>query len=253
MDVDNDSWLRRYHPAPDGAPRLLCFPHGGGSAGSYFSLSAALSASLDVVAVQYPGRQDRLREPVVDDLITLAERIAGPARGLAEDRPLALFGHSMGAVVAFEVARRLDPAPVAFFASGRRAPSTTRVETVHKMGDEGFLAEIRRLDATHTRPLDDPRLLAMVLPMLRGDYNAIGDYRYRPGPPLPCPVTALTGDADPLTTVDEARSWRAHTTGDFALHVLPGGHFFLAEHRAQVAAIVLDRLASSTGLTRNTG
>ena len=86
----------------------------------------------------------------------------------------------------------------------------------------------------------------MVLPMLRGDYNAIGDYRYRPGPPLPCPVTALTGDADPLTTVDEARSWRAHTTGDFALHVLPGGHFFLAEHRAQVAAIITQKPVIAT-------
>jgi len=241
--VEEDGlWLRGYHPAPEGAPRLLCFPHGGGSASSYFPFSAALSSSLDVVAVQYPGRQDRLREPVIEDLITLAELIAGHARDLAEDRPLALFGHSMGAVVAFEVARRLGVAPLAFFVSGRRAPSTERTELVHRMGDEGFLAEVRRLGATDPRVLDNPRLLGAVLPMLRGDYNAIGDYRYRPGPPLTCPVIALTGDADPLTTVEEVRRWRDHTTGEFALHVLPGEHFFVHEHRAEVVAIIRDRL-----------
>jgi pyochelin biosynthetic protein PchC len=250
MDEGNSSWLRRFHPAPEDAPQLLWFPHAGGSASSYFSFSAELSSSLEMIVVQYPGRADRRREPVIENLVGLAEQIVGQVRTLPGDRPLAIFGHSMGAAVAFEVARRLDPSPVAFFASGRRAPSRVRQENVHRLSDEEFLTEVRRLDGTDTRLLDNPRLLKAILPMLRGDYIAIGDYRYRPGPPLSCPVTVLTGDADPLTTVDEASCWREHTTGEFGMQVFPGGHFFINEHRAEIAAIVLDRLTPSRR-TRN--
>ena len=134
----SDLWLRRFHPAADAPVRLVCFPHAGGSASFYFPGSAALADGCDVSALQYPGRQDRRHEPNVDDIGVLADRIA-PVLEPLFDRPVVFFGHSMGAVLAFEVARRLEARghePALLFASGRRAPSTVREENVHQRDDD---------------------------------------------------------------------------------------------------------------------
>lgn len=140
-------WIRRFHHAAPDAPRLLCLPHAGGSAGFFTGLSAALSPAVDVVAVQYPGRQDRRREPAVTSLPLLADQVF-QALAPFGDRPLALFGHSMGATLAFEVAARLEShgrAVTRLVASGRRAPSRHRDENVHRRDDEGVVQELRRL------------------------------------------------------------------------------------------------------------
>jgi pyochelin biosynthetic protein PchC len=238
------SWIRRFHPAPDARTRLVCLPHAGGSATFYFPVSRAMSPGVDVLAVQYPGRQDRRTEPCVEDLGRLAELVTEALRPWL-DRPFALFGHSMGATVAFEVARRLEDdgvSPLAVFASGRRAPSCHRDERVHLADDRGLVAELTRLSGTNSQMLDDGDALRMILPAVRADYRAAETYRYRPGPPLACPIVALTGDADPHVTLDEARSWAAHTTADFDLAVYPGGHFFLTDHATAVMRRVTRQL-----------
>jgi surfactin synthase thioesterase subunit len=237
---DADRWIRRFHPAPDAGTRLVCLPHAGGSASFYFPVSRALSPSLDVLAVQYPGRQDRMGEPPVGDLDELADRAFAALSGWL-DRPAVLFGHSLGATVGFEVARRMQAtgrAPVALVVSARRAPSVQRPETVHLRSDDGLLAELTGLSGTDPRLLGDPDLLRAVLPVLRSDYRAAETYRYRPGPRLTCPVTALTGDEDPKVTLDEARAWGGHTDAGFEFHVFAGGHFYLASHQDAVLDIV---------------
>jgi pyochelin biosynthetic protein PchC len=224
-------WLRRFHRGAD-TSSLVCFPHAGGSAGFYFGLSRALSELTDVVAVQYPGRQDRRREPPLATVDQLADELAGLLVPFA-GRPLRLFGHSMGATVAFEVARRLQAAgrePAGLFVSGRRAPSTHRDERVHLLSDEDLLAEVHALNGTGSAVLDDEELLRLVLPVIRADYRAIESYRFRAGPPLRCPVFAFTGDRDPKAAVDEVLAWRRHTTGRFTSDIFSGGHFFLNEH-----------------------
>ncbi|WP_447002596.1 thioesterase II family protein [Saccharothrix isguenensis] len=233
-------WVRNFHPAPLAGIRLVCLPHAGGSAPFYLPVARALTPGVEVLAVQYPGRQDRRAEPCVDDLGVLADLVAEHLRPWL-DRPFALFGHSMGATLGFEVARRLGGfglVPRVLFASGRRAPSCRRDERVHLADDDGVIAEMRELSGTNPQVLADDELLRMVLPALRADYRAIETYRCPDGPRLDCPVVALTGDDDPQVTMDEAAAWERHTNRSFTLEVFPGGHFFLADQVAGVLDLI---------------
>jgi pyochelin biosynthetic protein PchC len=242
--TEADSWIRRFHPAPEANRRLVCFPHAGGSASYYFGVARALAPSVDVLAVQYPGRQDRRTEPLVDDLGTLADASADVLAGWT-DQPLAFFGHSMGATLAFEVARRLETRGTilsGLFVSGRRAPSTVRDERQHLGTDAQLIDEIKSLGAAESRLLDDPEIVRMVLPSIRNDYKAAETYRYATGPRLNCPIFALTGDADPKATIAEVRAWGEHTNGEFELTDFPGGHFFLNEHTSKIIDLITSRL-----------
>ncbi|TXS52229.1 MULTISPECIES: thioesterase II family protein [unclassified Streptomyces] len=231
-DAPSTPWLRRFHTAESGALRLFCFPHAGGNASFFHPFSARLTPRTEVLAVQYPGRQERFDEPRVEDLHELADLVAAELAAWAEE-PFALFGHSMGATLAFEVGSRLHARgarPTALFVSGRRAPSVPAPGSVHLASDEKLIADMRLLGGTDNRMLDNLELLAVILPAVRSDYVATETYRYRGAPPLDCPVTAFIGDADPRVDAPMARAWAAHTTEKFLLHVFEGGHFFLVPH-----------------------
>jgi surfactin synthase thioesterase subunit len=237
-DVSN-VWIRRYHPAPDSDVRLICFPHAGGSASYFHPVSARFAPTVDVISLQYPGRQDRRHEPCVADIETLADQLADELRTLPAKQTV-LFGHSMGAVLAFEVARRLEDAgawsPSSVVASGRRSPSSWREETVHRLGDDGVIAEIKALNGTSAALFDDDEILRMAMPSIRNDYRAVEVYRSAPDRTIACPIVVLVGDVDPKTTVAEARDWQRHTTGGCRVRVLPGGHFFLVQQHQAVYA-----------------
>ncbi|MEU0130855.1 alpha/beta fold hydrolase [Streptomyces sp. NPDC006289] len=241
---DSDVWIRRYFPSAGAAVQLICLPHAGGSAPFYRPVAQALSPRVEVLAVQYPGRQDRRQEPLIDDLGTLADQVCEAVLA-SVDRPFALFGHSMGATLAFEVASRLERerrVPLRVFASGRRAPSRHRDEQVHLRDDDGLVQELRGLSGTDQQVFGDEELLRMVLPAIRNDYRAAERYRYAPGPRLRCPVTALVGDNDPKATLEEVDAWRDHTDGPFELKTYAGGHFYLLEHAADVIRVIDERL-----------
>ncbi|QMU77304.1 thioesterase [Streptacidiphilus sp. PB12-B1b] len=240
-------WTRCFHPAPASRVRLVCFPHAGGSASGYHALSAAVSGpDAEPWVVQYPGRQDRYGEPFARSMAEIVDAVLAelPATG-----DLALFGHSMGAVLAFEAARRLQAAgrsPVALIVSGRAAPATGthpagRVP-VRSLDDAALVADMRALAGTSTEVLDHPDLLELLLPAVRADYQILDDHLHRPGPPLHCPVTALAGDRDPRVTPEQVQAWRHETTGPFACHVLPGGHFFLDDQLPHVADLIVTAL-----------
>ncbi|MEU6479274.1 alpha/beta fold hydrolase [Streptomyces sp. NPDC047017] len=234
---EESAWVRRYHPAVAGAPRLVCFPHAGGSASFYFPVAGALTPAVDVLVVQYPGRQERRREPLIDNVPELADRAFEELRHYT-DRPLYLFGHSMGATVAFEITRRFAaaglPAPARLFASARRAPSRTRDDRVHTRDDEGVIRELRRLSGTDARVLGNEEIMRMALPAIRNDYKAVETYRAAADARIDSPVTVLTGDSDPNTTLDEARAWAGHTTAGCEVQVFPGGHFYLVDQQRAV-------------------
>ncbi|MFC0105714.1 thioesterase II family protein [Kibdelosporangium aridum] len=244
-ETGSTAWLRRYHPGGTGSARLVCFPHAGGSASFFHPVSARFSPDADVIALQYPGRQDRRREPCLDDIATLADRITAELLPIRH-RPTVLFGHSMGAVLAFEVAWRLERMAgfesCAVIASGRRAPSARRAESVHRLDDEGIIQELRQLNGTDAAVLGDDEILRMALPAIRGDYRAIETYECDTDRRLRCPITVLTGDTDPKTTLHEAQSWSLHTEGEFRLRSFPGGHFFLTQHQAEINLIIADEL-----------
>lgn len=249
LPVVSDQWIRRYQRGQAGAPehrtpRLVCFPHAGGAASYFLGLSRLLSPATEVLAVQYPGRQDRRAEPALDDIHALADGISAALAPWA-DEPLAYFGHSMGAAVAFEVARRLPPRVL--FASGRRAPTSQGGEQVHLMDDEGLLAEVATLSGTDTRVLDDPEMRALILPALRADYRAIETYVPGEDAVLEAPIEVLIGDRDPRVTEAQAKAWSVHTTGDFDLHVFPGGgHFYVADFQEELADLLARRIGAIT-------
>ncbi|MFK3985695.1 thioesterase II family protein [Micromonospora sp. NPDC050397] len=248
-----ETWVRRYHPASSGAVRLLCLPHAGGSAPYFFPLSRLLSPAVEILPIQYPGRQDRRGDANVPKLTTLADQIFDAVRPLA-DRQLALFGHSMGAVLAYEVTLRLEDAglpPVRLLASGRRAPSRYRDERVHQRDDRGVLAELGRLNGTDSAVVNDPELIEMIMPALRSDYQAIETYRHDPARSVRCPVTVLVGDQDPRVSLAEAEAWADHTSADADLRVFRGGHFYLTERIEEVAAVVSGALLGSASVTRD--
>ncbi|NBM16042.1 thioesterase II family protein [Streptomyces sp. GC420] len=244
------TWFRRFaEPRPD-APRLICFPHAGGAASAYAPWSRRLSGMFDVVSVQYPGRQDRRSEPPAAGILDLAARIAD-GLGQGDHRPYAFFGHSMGALVAYETTRILQsrsaPAPVRLFLSGRGAPGTTPDRHDHTRGDAAILAAVRNLGGTDASVLDDPELVDMVMPALRADYGALAAYRWEAGPVLNVPVTVLVGDSDPVVPVASVAGWARQTRQDNEVLVFGGGHFYLSERVDEVCAIVADRLTTLTG------
>lgn len=227
-------------PEPEPAVRLFCFPHAGGAATSFAPLALALAPEAEVLAVQYPGRRERFTERCVEELDVLAD-LAAAELGPQIDRPFALFGHSMGATLAFEVARRLEragAAPLALFASGQRAPMLQTGPPAVRLDDDALLANIRTLGETDPRLLDNPGFLGMIWPAIRADYNAVHMYRFQEGPKLNCPITALVGESDPKVAAQDARLWSKHTESWFDLREFPGGHFYLNQQIDGVAQCV---------------
>ena len=236
LSSDDNLWCRRYRAAENPSARLVCLPFAGGSAPYFRPTALALDPSVDVVAIQYPGRQERHAEPCVDDMAELADRLHG-ILSRQPALPLTLFGHSMGAVLGFELTRRFEAegnAPVHLFASGRRAPSTYRDETIHLRSDAGIMNELRRGGGAASVVLNDEEMMRAALPSLRADYKATETYTCSPDVVVTTPITALTGKSDHKTTVAEAEAWARHTSGSFTLRVYSGGHFFLSDNAGEV-------------------
>lgn len=242
------TWVRGFGGVSGAPQRLVCFPYAGGTAKYFRPYARSLSTCAEVLAVQYPGRQERLHEPPIDDLDELTRLVADAVLPLA-DRPLTFFGHSMGAALAFEVARKLEAKGIVLsglFVSGRRAPSRHRTERTHRLPDTMLLGSVRALAGASAQLPGFDAFARKALPLIRADYRAAETYRYLPGPALACPMVALTGDADPLAAVGEVEAWSDHTTGRFELKVFTGGHFFLDEHRAGVVQALAAHLTGDT-------
>ncbi|GAB1510052.1 thioesterase II family protein [Actinophytocola sp. KF-1] len=220
------SWFRRFRPIPDSRLRLVCFPHAGGSASAYRSWPALLPADVEVLAVQYPGRQDRGHEPCPADLHELADAVTAALDPFL-DRPLALFGHSMGASAAHEVALRMgNPLVHGLFVSARLPPRHHRPRDPHQ-DDDALLADVRALDPAGAAVLDDPDLRALLLPPIRADYRIADTYRPSADPVVDVPVVAYVGDRDPCVRPWQMQAWSEITNAGFDVVEFPGDHFYL--------------------------
>jgi acyl transferase domain-containing protein len=236
------SWFAYLEPITKPRIRLFCFPYGGGGASIFRGWQSHLPAGIEVRPIQLPGREQRIREQALDQLEPLVASLT-EVIGPYLDLPFALFGHSMGALIAFELARALDrkfgKAPAAFFAAGYPAPHLENrffenllpedpedLEGIEKRKDR-----IRELDLLPDALIGDQDLMRVLLPTFCADFTLVKSYKYFEAPPLSCPLFAYSGEDDPEITVPHVSEWYRHTTGTFTLRVLPGAHRFVDTQR----------------------
>ncbi|USQ85696.1 alpha/beta fold hydrolase [Streptomyces phaeoluteigriseus] len=235
--------------------RLVCFPHAGGAAGGYRGWALDAPWDIEVRAVQYPGRGDRFHERAATDMEGLLDDLVPALIREFTREELAssvFFGHSMGASVAYEAARRLAVTghpPAALLVSGQPAPRRTRGGDLHRATDTELLADLSRLGGTAGDVMADHALLAALLPAIRSDYRLIETYRPLPGGMLDMPVTVLYADDDPEVTADEAAAWSEVTAGPCEVEVFTGGHFYLETRRATVLARVFETVRAALPAT----
>jgi len=239
-------WLISPKPNPQAALRLFCFPYAGGSAAIFRQWAEVLPPEIEVCPVQLPGRGARLKEqpftqlgPLIDSLVTaLRDQL---------HKPFALFGHSMGASIGFEFARRVREEygllPTHLFLSGRRAPHLPESKpNVYDLPEAEFLQRVRSLNGTPREVLEHPELMQLMIPLLRADFAICETYAYRPGPPLACPLAVFGGLQDQEVRREELEGWREQTSASFTLHMLPGDHFFLHTSRHLLLETICQKL-----------
>jgi medium-chain acyl-[acyl-carrier-protein] hydrolase len=242
-------WLMTPEPQPDAKVKLFCVPHAGRGASLFAPWRQDLPPGIELNAVQLPGRERRHAEPSLRRIPAIAEAMAAALLPVL-DRPYALFGHSMGALLCYEatrVLRRLGaPLPLALFLSGRRAPNVPDDEPpIHALSDAGFVTALcERYNGIPQIILDQPDMMRMLLPAMRSDIEAIETYRHVPEAPLAMPFVIMGGRDDPQLTPPNIAGWRSLTTGSYRERLFPGGHFYLQEDRAPLVSEIAGGLTA---------
>lgn len=226
--------------------RLFCFPYAGGGASIFNTWPRGLPGEVEVVAVQPPGREGRIAERPIADMHELADALH---RELAPqfDRPFALFGHSNGGLMAFELARRLrragGPLPRLLITSGRPAPQLPLDDSpIHDLPRDEFIAALRRFKGTPDEILQNAEIMELLEPLLRADFALGETYRYDPEPPLDLPITAFGGVRDDEVTREQVEGWREQTAAGFRMQMFPGDHFFVNGDRDMVLQAIAREL-----------
>jgi surfactin synthase thioesterase subunit len=226
---------------------LLCLPHAGAGASFFTSWAGLVGIPVHLMPMQLPGREERIDEEPYRDVLsavrTLESDFAG--RSPRPDR-VALFGHSFGSVLAFELARRLESRPgvevVRLFASGSPGPSAPRARRAAGLDDDAFLDRVQEFAGYRHPAFDIPELRSLLLPALRADVLAHEEYAPVCEAPIQAPITCFRGGDDHLVSVEDAAGWRSSTAGGFELVELPGGHMYLVEQAKFLLACILERL-----------
>jgi medium-chain acyl-[acyl-carrier-protein] hydrolase len=225
-----DSWIASRKPNPQARLRLFCFPYAGGGASIFRTWSDGLPMDVEVCPVQFPGRGTRLTETPFTQLSPLVQAVAQALVPLL-DKPFAFFGHSLGALVGFELARQLHRQsgvqPVRLFVSADRAPQISRRDRpIHALPEREFLKELRRLNGIPGKVLEEVELMQIMLPVLRADFAVYETYVYSTEPPLNCPISTFGGLQDHRVSRGDLEAWRDQTSASFSLRMFSGDHFF---------------------------
>ncbi|WP_165963991.1 alpha/beta fold hydrolase [Actinomadura sp. KC216] len=238
--------MQRPRPNPDAGLRLICLPYSGGRAAAFKGLAAELPGDVELCAVELPGHGRRLREKPRTCLRPLVEEVTDVL--IEQVRPpFVLLGYSLGALLAFEVARELArdrrPGPAALFVAASGAPHRPSTgPQIHDLPKAELVEQLVRLDSSRNAPLEHEDLVDVMLPVVRADLTAVETYVYEPGPPLDCPLVAFGGRDDPSLPRSELAAWAEQTAGDFSVILLAGGHFFLHSSQASFARVLTAEL-----------
>ncbi len=227
----NNPWLAFHKQNPLANLRLFCFPFAGGSAMTYRTWAGLLPTNIEVCPIELPGRGSRMRETLYTNIKPLVKDLA-EALIPYHDKPYVFFGHSMGALIAFEITRLFRnknlPGPVHLFVSGHVAPQFGCThDPIYDLPEQQFIEELRKLDGTPEAVLNNSELMQLIMPMLRADFEMNETYSYEPGSQLKCPISVYGGVHDKDVTQEKLAAWRELTSADSSIQMFAGGHFFL--------------------------
>lgn len=243
MNSNNmNSWFITLKPNPRARLRLFCFPYAGSGVMIYHTWAEQLPSDVEVYLARLPGREGRLREAPLTRLTPLVHLINAEIRPLL-NKPFAFFGHSMGAIIAFELARILRRQSgleaAHLFISGRRAPQLPRDEAItYHLSEPEFTEALRNLNGTPSEVLEHPELMNLVMPLLRADFEVCQTYSFVPGAPLTCDMTVFGGLQDPDVPRESLVAWKEQTNGQCSVRMLPGDHFFLHSSQALLLRVL---------------
>jgi medium-chain acyl-[acyl-carrier-protein] hydrolase len=231
----------RFRPVADARIRLFCLPYAGGTAQTFKKLVGSTGPAIEVVGVDYPGHGTRFGETLLTDLHRLVDDLSIRIRPLL-DIPFALYGHSNGALVAFELAHRLSTLyfreTEALFVAAKRSPTLPGEAPAHRLSEDAFIDHLRGYDGTPEQVLNHPELMSVYLPILRADFALGETYRLGERTRLEVPVHGLAGIADRLASPQDMLGWESLTTADFRLHLVKGHHFFVETHAEDVGELI---------------
>ncbi len=241
-----EKWLVPLVKKTDAKLHLYCFPYAGGSSNIFRSWPVHVPPGVNVIPVELPGHGKRLMEKPIDDLVELVEKM-GAAIGASLREPFAFYGHSMGALLAFELARFLRrhglALPMHLFVSAHVAPHiVSQRDPIYNLPEQEFVGRLRDLDGTPPEVLDNKELRELFLPIIRSDFQVCETYNYRDSLTLDCPITAFCGEDDGDVASREMEEWRKHTLSTFQLKTIPGGHFFLHSNEERFMYILREEL-----------
>jgi medium-chain acyl-[acyl-carrier-protein] hydrolase len=249
MNQKFNNWITCPAANPDARLRLFCLPFAGGGASAYRPWAKLLLPAIELCPIQLPGRENRLRESPYTDIVPLIEALADQIKPYL-DKPYALYGHSMGALLAFELTRTLQrqnaPLPLTLFLAARRAAHLPpRRPPIYSLPDPELIQALRHLGGWQEEITEHQELLDILLPTLRADLTLGSLYRYSADTPLHCPLQLYTGRDDPDVPPDDMEAWREHSTQSSSLRIFSGGHSFLRSHRDALLEAITSSLAQA--------
>ena len=252
MNRTSNPWLVKSAAKQNPKLKLFCLPFAGGSSVAYRDWGRLLPDGIEAIAVEIPGRGQRLMEPLITSLPELVEQIGAHIRDEL-DRPYAFFGHSMGATLAYELshhlATRFNTQPVFLFLSGRSAPHLCdREEPIHQLPDEDFREKIRSFEGTPPEIMQHKELMELLMPIIRADFKMVETYVHESRPPLDIPMSLFGGLEDESTPRAHLDAWQGYTTSSFSVRMFPGGHFFLQKQTGRILELILRDLSGIMAL-----
>ena len=248
--MHTNGWIAFSKPKTQAKLRLFCFPHAGGGASAYRLWSEELPPEIEVCPIQLPGRENRVMEPPLKSMSTLLDALV-PVLLPYLNTPFAFFGHSLGALISFKLARHLrsahDLQPVHLFVSGYQGPPLPcKIPPMSHLPDDEFLSQLRSLEYTPEAVFQHQELVDLLLPALKADFSVLENCDYSEEAPLDCPISAFGGERDILVFEEDLKAWESHTATSFKMRIYPGGHFFLQNSQKSILKAISDDLKKNS-------